>query len=94
MFSIDHYPNLARWMWRRPSLVAQVPLRDVVEPPDFEEFLALYQGSIERDQLRHLLEFPLDDVQVEVVRRKVRTVAPVIPERGSVTDQCEFLIRL
>jgi len=57
-----------------------------VEPPDFEDFLVLYQHAIDRDPLRHLLEFPVDDIQVEVVRRKVRTISPVIPERGYVTD--------
>ena len=63
---------------------AQIPLCDVVEPPDFEELLSLYQNVIERDPLRQILEFPFDCIQLELVRRCVRTLAPVIPQRGSV----------
>jgi len=59
-------------------------LCDVVEPLDFEELLAVYQTVIERDPLRHILEFPFDSIQLELVRRYVRTLAPVIPQHGSV----------
>ena len=55
---------------------------DVVEPPDYEELVAHFQGVIDRDPLHPILEFPADDLQFEIVRRKVRTIAPVIPERG------------
>jgi len=55
-----------------------------VEPVDYEELVILYQSVIERDPLRQILEFPLDSVQLELVRRSVRTLAPVIPEHGSV----------
>jgi len=65
-------------------LFAQIPLCDVVEPLDFEELLALYQSVIERDPLRHILEFAFDSIQLQLVRRCVRTVAPIIPEHGSV----------
>jgi len=58
-------------------------LCDVVEPPDFEELVALCQNVIERDPLRQILEFPFDSIQLEHVRRCVRTLAPVIPEHGS-----------
>jgi len=63
--------------------VYKIPLCDVVEPPDFEELVALYQSLIERDPLRQILEFPIDSVHLEHVRRCVRTLAPVIPEHGS-----------
>ena len=62
----------------------QIPLCDVVDPPDFEDLLVLYQSVIERDPLRQILEFPFDSIQLELVRRCVRTLAPVIPEHGSV----------
>lgn len=61
----------------------QIPLCDVVEPPDFEELVAVYQNVIERDPLRQILEFPFDSIQLERVRRCVRTLAPVIPQHGS-----------
>jgi len=59
----------------------QVPLTDVVDPPDFEEFIAQNQNVIDRDPMSHLLEFPTDDIQVKRLCRPVRTIAPVIPER-------------
>jgi len=34
--------------------------------------------------MRHLLEFPPDDVRVELLQRTVRTVSPVEPEPGYV----------
>jgi len=64
----------------------QIPLCDVVEPPDFEELLAHYQNVIERDALRQILEFPFDSIQLERVLHGVRTLAPVIPEHGFVSD--------
>ena len=39
---------------------------------------------IERDPLRQILEFSFDSIQLELIRRRVRTLAPVIPEHGSV----------
>ncbi len=63
----------------------QVPLCDVVEPLDFEEFLQQHQNAVDRDPMRVLLEFPPDDVTVDMLRRRCRTIAPIIPEHGSVT---------
>ncbi|KAI0241313.1 Dedicator of cytokinesis protein 7 [Lamellibrachia satsuma] len=57
-----------------------------VEPPDFEEFLYQHQNAIDRDPMRHLLEFPPDDVRVELLQRTVRTVSPVMPEQGAESD--------
>jgi len=65
----------------------QIPLCDVVEPPDFEELLVHYQTVIERDALRQILEFPFDSIQLDRVRHGVRTLAPVIPEHGFVCVQ-------
>ena len=62
---------------------SQVP-QGGVEPPDFEEFLYQHQNAIERDPMRHLLEFPSEDVRVQLIQRTVRTVSPVIPEQGYV----------
>ena len=62
----------------------QVPLCDVVDPPDFEDFLLQQQYVIERDPMRHLLDFPTDDVIVARLRRHVRTIAPIVPENGLV----------
>ena len=64
-------------------LFFQIP-QGGVEPPDFEDFLYQHQNAIDRDPMRHLLEFPPDDVRVELLQRTVRTVSPVEPEPGYV----------
>lgn len=60
-------------------LVAALYL-DVVEPVDYEEFLKFHQSIIDRDPLRHLLQFPIDDIEVKTLQKKSRTVVPVVPE--------------
>ncbi len=53
-----------------------------MEPLDLEEWLLQHASHVERDPLRPLLEFPDDDVTVELLRRHCRTIAPIIPEHG------------
>ncbi|KAJ8930196.1 hypothetical protein NQ314_017036 [Rhamnusium bicolor] len=53
---------------------------DVVEPLDFEEFVNVYQNSIDRDSLRPILDIPQGDVEVEVIERPIRTLQPIVPE--------------
>lgn len=48
-------------------------LCEVLEPIDFEEFLSQHQSIIERDPLRALLTFPVGDIELRVVKRKVHT---------------------
>ena len=48
-----------------------------VEPIDYEEFVS--QQS-ERDPLGWVLEFPEDDIEVNLVPRKIRTEEHVVPE--------------
>ena len=59
-----------------------MPLWDVVEPPDFEDYMIQHQYAVDRDPLRHLLEFPPDDIDVQMVPRECRTIAPIVPEHG------------
>lgn len=53
---------------------------DLVEPPEFEDVVRQVRAGAERNPLSLMREFPLDDVQVEIVRRKMRTVSPIINE--------------
>lgn len=55
-------------------------LCDVIDPLDYEEFIQSNQLLLSRDPLLHLLDFPLDDIQVVVIPRKIRTLEPVVPE--------------
>ncbi|KAK9712392.1 C2 domain in Dock180 and Zizimin protein [Popillia japonica] len=61
-------PSISSWVY------------DIIEPLDYEDFLAQYQVLIERDPLRSILDVPLGDVDVKIIERPIRTLAPIIPE--------------
>ncbi|KAL5022031.1 hypothetical protein ScPMuIL_001186 [Solemya velum] len=72
------------------SRLSLVPLCDVVDPPDFEDFVIQNQCTVERDPFRDLILYPEDDVEVHSVPRKCRTVTPVVPEAGAECDPHVF----
>lgn len=53
---------------------------EVVEPLEFEDFVKAHQSTVDRDPLRHLLQFPIDDIEVKTIQKKPRTVVHVAPE--------------
>lgn len=54
-------------------------LCEVVEPLDYEEFLAQHQSAIERDPLKGILDFPPNDIELKVIKRKLRTEEAIVP---------------
>ena len=60
-----------------PSVHTIVSDTDQVDPIDFEEHYSQYS---EMDQLSRVLTFPDDDIEVNLVQRKIRTEQHVIPE--------------
>ncbi|XP_033216404.1 dedicator of cytokinesis protein 7 [Belonocnema kinseyi] len=54
-------------------------LCDVLEPLDYEEFLAQHQTVLDRDTLKPILDFPPGDVQLRIIKRKIRTEETVVP---------------
>ena len=54
---------------------------DLVEPIDYEEYLDEHREKIENDPLRHLLEYPPDDIDFIRIDRQYRTIIPVMPEK-------------
>uniref|UniRef100_A0A8C3HAH7 Dedicator of cytokinesis 6 n=1 Tax=Chrysemys picta bellii TaxID=8478 RepID=A0A8C3HAH7_CHRPI len=64
------------------GLSPQVPLTEVVEPVDFEEYLAAHPPELEPGPLRDLIEFPADDVEVVREPRECRTLEPGVPDEG------------
>ncbi|XP_070541056.1 dedicator of cytokinesis protein 7-like isoform X2 [Ptychodera flava] len=58
----------------------QVPIWEVVEPPDFEEFLRQHSDQLAADPLQDLSNFPLDDIEVGTLQRQFRTMKPVRPD--------------
>jgi len=57
----------------------QMSLCEVLEPLDYEEFLGQHQSVLDRDPLKPILDFPPGDVELRVVKRKIRTEEPIIP---------------
>lgn len=60
----------------------QVSLTELIDPIDYEEFLQQHSSKICRDPLRHILDFPPNDVQMRSIERKIRTVEPIIPKEN------------
>ena len=58
----------------------QIPLNEVVEPPEFEEIVMANQPFNENDPKSKMLEFPDDDMEVTTIPRQCRTVLPCFPK--------------
>lgn len=54
---------------------------DVVEPIDYEEYVEEHRQQIDNDPLKHLLEYPKDDIDFIRIDRQYRTIIPVMPEK-------------
>jgi hypothetical protein len=59
------------------------PPVDTIDPIDYEEYLDEHREKIELDPLRHLLEYPHDDIDFVRIERQYRTIIPVMPEKES-----------
>ncbi|KAG8238879.1 hypothetical protein J437_LFUL018440, partial [Ladona fulva] len=60
----------------------QVSLCDIVDPLDYEDFIQQHQLLVDRDPLRHVLDFPVNDVEVGILPRKIRTLSPITPSES------------
>ncbi|KAJ8040484.1 Dedicator of cytokinesis protein 7 [Holothuria leucospilota] len=65
------------------SKPGSVPLSDVVDPLDFEDYLFKNQYQATSDPLKRLLDFPEDDLSVVAVKREFRTVKVPQPEQDA-----------
>ena len=54
-------------------------LCEVLEPLDYEEFLLQHHIGLDRDPLKAILDFPPGDVELRIIKRKIRTEEPVVP---------------
>ncbi|XP_069991563.1 dedicator of cytokinesis protein 7 isoform X5 [Penaeus vannamei] len=64
------------------TISTHVPLQEVVEPVDYEDFIDQHQLEADRDPARGILHFPSDDIVVTCIPRHIRTVHPVVPDDG------------
>uniref|UniRef100_A0A3B4E640 Dedicator of cytokinesis 6 n=1 Tax=Pygocentrus nattereri TaxID=42514 RepID=A0A3B4E640_PYGNA len=62
---------------------SNVPLTEVVEPVDYEEYVSSHAPSPEPGPLRQLLEFPNDDLELILQERECTTLDPALPEEDS-----------
>ncbi|XP_068201997.1 dedicator of cytokinesis protein 7 isoform X2 [Palaemon carinicauda] len=62
------------------STISSVPVQEVVEPVDYEDFLDQHQLEADRDPVRVILHFPADDIIVNCFPRHIRTLRPVVPD--------------
>ncbi|KAM5238041.1 dedicator of cytokinesis protein 6 [Ctenodactylus gundi] len=79
---------------RRCSSSLGVPLTEVVEPLDFEDVLLSRPPDAEPGPLRDLLEFPADDLELQLQPRECRTVEPGIPEEGQLGAQARAAVEM
>ncbi|KAL5279484.1 DOCK6 family protein [Megaselia abdita] len=59
-----------------------ISLSEIVEPLDFEEFLASNLNVLQRDPLKTILDFPPNDVSVKTIPRKIRTIEHIVPKEN------------
>uniref|UniRef100_A0A668ACN0 Dedicator of cytokinesis 6 n=1 Tax=Myripristis murdjan TaxID=586833 RepID=A0A668ACN0_9TELE len=57
-----------------------VPLTEVVEPVDFEEYVSSHAPGAEPGPLRQLMEFPEDDLELLPLEKECTTLEPPLPE--------------
>ncbi|XP_053147840.1 dedicator of cytokinesis protein 6 isoform X4 [Hemicordylus capensis] len=76
------YGNSPQLSKKRGGIPQSVPLTEVVEPVDFEEYLVSHVPDAEPGPLRDLVEFPADDLEVIHEPRDCRTLEPAVPEDG------------
>lgn len=58
----------------------QLPLTEVVEPVDFEEYVSSHAPGVEPGPLRQLMEFPQDDLELLPLDKECTTLEPPLPD--------------
>ncbi|KAG7223180.1 hypothetical protein INR49_015788 [Caranx melampygus] len=63
-----------------------LPLTEVVEPVDFEEYVNSHAPAVEPGPLRQLTEFPQDDLELLQLDKECTTLEPPLPEEEDSFD--------
>ncbi|KAJ3598723.1 hypothetical protein NHX12_000666 [Muraenolepis orangiensis] len=74
-------PQLSK---KRGGVHQPVPLSEVVEPVDYEEYVSSHAPGVEPGPLRQLMEFPPDDLVLVQLEKECSTQEPPLPEEDSV----------
>ncbi|KAK3532757.1 hypothetical protein QTP86_028126 [Hemibagrus guttatus] len=73
-------PQLSK---KRSGAYQSLPLTEVVEPVDFEEYVSSHAPIAEPGPLRQLLEFPSDDLELILQERECTTLEPALSEEDT-----------
>ncbi|KAM8843766.1 dedicator of cytokinesis protein 7 isoform 2-T2 [Spinachia spinachia] len=71
---------------RRGGAHQPLPLTEVVEPVDFEEYVSSHAPGVEPGPLRQLTEFPHDDLELLPLDKECTTLEPPLPEEDDCLD--------
>uniref|UniRef100_A0A665XCU1 Dedicator of cytokinesis 9 n=1 Tax=Echeneis naucrates TaxID=173247 RepID=A0A665XCU1_ECHNA len=63
----------------------------VIEPLDYENVLVQRKTQILSDVLRDMLQFPMEDFEISILRRQGRTLYPTVPENAEREAQSLFV---
>uniref|UniRef100_A0A665V450 Dedicator of cytokinesis 6 n=1 Tax=Echeneis naucrates TaxID=173247 RepID=A0A665V450_ECHNA len=63
-----------------------LPLTEVVEPVDYEEYVSSHAPAVELGPLRQLMEFPQDDLELLPMEKECTTLEPPLPEEEDSLD--------
>ncbi|XP_034047220.1 dedicator of cytokinesis protein 7-like isoform X1 [Thalassophryne amazonica] len=76
-------PQLSK---KRGAAHHPLPLTEVVEPVDFEEYVSSHAPAVEPGLLRQLTEFPQDDLELLQLDKECTTLEPPLPEEEDTLD--------
>ncbi|XP_063962450.1 dedicator of cytokinesis protein 7-like isoform X1 [Lytechinus pictus] len=68
-----------------------IPLSEILDPLDYEEYIQQSKGAMELDPLKQLLEYPEDDVRVMAISREMRTTRQ--PHPGPEAENVSLQVR-
>ncbi|KAG7203876.1 hypothetical protein KM043_017930 [Ampulex compressa] len=80
--STSYNRDLSKSTSVQSTFSSTMSLSEVIDPLDYEEFLSQHQTILDRDPLKQILDFPPDDLELRIIKRKIRTEAPVVPHES------------
>nr|XP_015218956.1 PREDICTED: dedicator of cytokinesis protein 9 isoform X8 [Lepisosteus oculatus] len=89
--SPKQYKNVTSPEAEVETVVQVVAKPKVIEPIDYETVLVQRKTQILSDALRDMLQFPLEDFQISILRRSGRTIYPTVPENAEKEAQSLFV---